>query len=154
MKWWNSYELFLELLLELSKDDHTIDSTSLQNIMQNHHLQTLQIFIIGMTLKLNQFARFIIKRIIISIKKKNNSKSQACVHSLLLNSKKLHKFDFVNNSKVYWIYNHHNNIKLICKIIDKENNNINMTYKLISKKHLYIMWDFKIENIPQFDFVE
>jgi hypothetical protein len=32
----NSYELFLELSLELFKDDHTINSTSIRKIMQNH----------------------------------------------------------------------------------------------------------------------
>jgi hypothetical protein len=38
------------------------------------HLPTLQNFIIGITIKLNQFAKFIIKFIIISTKQKNNSK--------------------------------------------------------------------------------
>jgi hypothetical protein len=31
----NSYELFLELSLELSRDDHMINFTTLQKIMQN-----------------------------------------------------------------------------------------------------------------------
>ncbi len=45
-KWWSSYELFLELSLKLSsKDDCTMNSTSLQKkIMQNHPYTSSSIF--------------------------------------------------------------------------------------------------------------